>query len=162
VRVEAFEARDQWSPEAVDRLRIGLPGYIPRKPLPRPLRAALRLRYIYNRGRYREALASLESGRVADIRARALYATAHRTEADLAGVAARLDELALSGVGGLRFRIERSAHYARELQALLKALRVTAIPTWVSYAEVAELGLAPAFDHMRRVGRRLQAARARL
>ncbi len=162
VRIEAFEARDQWSPEAVDRLRIGLPGYIPRRPLPWLMRVPLRLRYIFNRGRWREALASLESGCVDDIRARALYAVADRAEADLAGIAARLDELALGGAGGLRFRIDRSAHHARRFQALLKALRVTAIPTWVSYAEVAELGTVPAFDRMRRVGRRLQAARARL
>ena len=56
VRVQAFEARDQWPPEAVDRLRIGLPGYIPRRPLPWPLRVALLLRYVYNWRRYRRPL----------------------------------------------------------------------------------------------------------
>ena len=162
VRVQAFEARDRWPPEAVDRLRIGLPGYIPRKPLPWPLRVVLLLRYIYNWRRYRESLASLESSRVADIRHRALYAIAHRTETDLAGISAKLDDLAPGVVGGLHFRLDRSAHSVRELRTLLRSLRINAIPTWVSYDALAERGLAPAFDQMRRVGRRLQATCTRL
>jgi hypothetical protein len=162
VRVQAFEARDQWSAEAVDRLRIGLSAYIPRRPLPWPLRAAVRLRYCYTGRRYREVLGSLESSLMADIRHRALYAIALRTETGLAGVSAKLDELSLGAAGGLRFRLDRSAHYAREFHALLKALRTNAIPTWVSHEALAERGLAPAFDHVRRVGRRLQATQARL
>jgi hypothetical protein len=162
VRVQAFEARDQWPAEALDRLRLGLPAHVPRRPLAWPLRLAVRLRYFYDGGRYREALASLESSRAADIRERALYALAQRTEADLAAVSAKLDELALGAVGGLSFRLERSAHHARQLRVLMKALRVNSIPTWVSYEELAERGLAPAFDHMRRLGQRLQAERARL
>ena len=162
VRVQAFEARDQWPPEAVDRLRIGLPAYIPRRPLPWPLRVAVLLRHCYSLRRYREVLGSLEGGLVAGIRHRALYAIALRTETSLAGVSAKLDELALGAVGGLRFRLDRSAHYAREFHALLKALRSNAIPTWVSYEALAEGGLVPAFDHVRRVGRQLQTTQARL
>jgi hypothetical protein len=161
-RVQAFEARDQWPREAVDRLRIGLPGHIPRRPLPWLLRIAVRLRYCFSPRRYREAIESLESGLVADIRHRALHAIALSTETGLAGVSARLDELALAAVGGLRFRLDRSALYAREFHALLKALRSSAIPTWVSYEALAERGLAPAFDRARRVSRRLQATQARL
>jgi hypothetical protein len=162
LRVQAFEARDQWPPEALDRLRIGLPGYIARKPLSWPLRIALFLRYAYNWRRYREALASVEGSRAADIRARALYAIAQRTEADLAGISARLEELALGAVGGLRFRLDRSAHHARELRTLLKSLRVNTIPTWVSYDAFIERGLAPAYEHMRAMAERLQAAGARV
>jgi len=162
VRVHAFDARDQWPAEAVDRLRIGLPRYIPLSPLPSPLRVATFLRYVYNWRRYSEAIASLQRARLADIRARALYAVAQRTETELAGVSARLDELALGGAGGLRFRLDRSAHAVRELQALLKALRITAIPTWISYADHAARGLAPALDRLRQVARRLQSTGSRL
>jgi hypothetical protein len=162
VRSRAFEARDQWRPEAVDRLRIGLPAYIPRRPLPWPLRVAILLRHCGNLRRYGEVLGSMEASLVADIRHRTLYAIALHTESSLAGVCARLDELALGPVGGLRFRLDRSAHHAREFHALLKALRSSAIPTWVSYEALAEGGLAPTFDHARRVGRRLHATQARL
>src|SRR5262249_49860285 len=70
--------------------------------------------------------------------------------------------LALGAVGGLQFRLSRSAHYRRKLQISLKALRVNNIPTWLSYEEHAQRGLAPALDRMRRVGKRLEAVRARL
>jgi hypothetical protein len=162
IRVQAFDVRERWPPEAVDRLRIGLPGYIPRSPLPWPLRVATFLRYACTWRRYRETCASLQASRAADIRARTLYAIAQRTEAELAGVAVGLDELALGGGGGLRLRLDRSARSARELQALLKSLRINAIPTWVSYAEHAERDLAPAFDRIRQVAKLLLSARGRL
>jgi hypothetical protein len=162
LRVQHFEARDQWPPEVLDRLRLGLPGYIARKPLPWPLRMALFLRYTYNWRGYREAVASVEAGRAADIRARALYAIAQRTEAELAGVVASLDDLALGPVGGLRFRLDSSTRYALELEALMKSLRISTIPTWVSYDVFVERGVAPAFDHMQRVAARLRAAEAKV
>jgi hypothetical protein len=162
VRVQAFEVHDQWTPDAVDRLREGLLSYIPRRPVRWPIRIALLVRYFYNWRRYREVLASMESSLVADIRHRALYTISERVGADLAGISAKLDELALAAVGGLHFRLNRSAHYVREFRTALKALRATDIPTWVSYEELAQRGLAPAFERMRRVGNGLSAARARL
>jgi hypothetical protein len=162
VRVRAFEARDRWPSEAVDRLRIALPGYIPRSPLPWPFRVILRVRYLHSRGRYREALGSMESGLVASIRHRAVYALSHRVGAALAGISATVDDLALGIPGGLPFRLDRSAHHVRALYALLRFLRVGRIPTWVSYDELVQHGLAPVSDRMRRVGSRLRTVRARM
>jgi hypothetical protein len=65
-------------------------------------------------------------------------------------------------VGGLHFRLNRSAYYVREFHTLLKTLRVNNIPTWTSYEQFVRRGLAPAFEYMKDVGKRLRAVRARL
>ena len=59
---------------------------------------------------------------------------------------ARLDELGSDTVGGLHFRLNRSAYYVREFQVLLKTLHVSNIQTWISYEQFVQRGLAPAFD----------------
>jgi uncharacterized membrane-anchored protein len=65
-------------------------------------------------------------------------------------------------VGGLHFRLNRTAYYVREFEVLLQTLQVTNIPTWVSYEQFVRRGLAPAFDYMSSVGHRLRAVRERL
>jgi hypothetical protein len=161
-RVQAFAVRDLWSPEAVDRLRSSLPGSIPRKPVPWPIRVAMRVRHLHSRHRYREHLRRIESGLVADIRDAALHALSGRVEAEIAGVSLALDELAMGAAGGLRLRVDRSAHYVRELRNLMEALRITGIPTWTSYDQLAMHGLLPAADQAKRAGGGLEAAQARL
>jgi uncharacterized membrane-anchored protein len=50
----------------------------------------------------------------------------------------------------------------REFEIPLGTLHVTNIPTWVSYEQFVQRGLAPAFDYMASVGQRLRAVRERL
>ena len=73
---------------------------------------------------------------------------------------ARLDELGKFTVGGLHFRLNRSAYYVREFSILLKTLRIRNIPTWTSYEQFVRRGLGPAFHYLRSVGRRLRRVRA--
>jgi hypothetical protein len=160
--INGFEAREEWRPEEVARLRIGLPSFIPGSPAPWIVRLLLLLRYFYNWRRYGELLRSMENDLVADIRHAALYEISNRVETDLIDISAKLDELGFGAVGGLHFRLNRSAYYVGEFHTLLDTLRVGNIPTWISYEQFVRRGLEPTFDFMKGVGERLRAVRARL
>jgi hypothetical protein len=162
-RIGSFEVHDkQWSSEQVARLRIGLPKFIPKSPAHWTIRVVLRFRYIFNWSRYGDLLEGMENDIVADIRHAALYEISNVVETDLIDISAKLDELGFGAVGGLHYRLNRSAYYVREFNTLLKTLRVNNIPTWISYEQFVRRGLAPAFDYMKRVGKRLRAVRSRL
>jgi hypothetical protein len=154
--------RPEWATSDLLRLRIGLPIYTPRRPAPWPIRVLLFLRFFYDWRRYSELIQGMENDLVADIRHAALYEISNRVETDLIEISAKLDELGFGAVGGLHFRLNRSAFYVREFGILLKTLRVGNIPTWVSYAQFVQRGLAPAFHYMASVGKRLRRVRARL
>ena len=71
-------------------------------------------------------------------------------------MSANLDELGFGAIGGLHFRLNRSAYYVREFNILLRTSRVDNIPTWTSYEQFVRRGLAPAFDYLASVGKRLR------
>ncbi len=85
-----------------------------------------------------------------------------RSRPSLIDVSSKLDELGFGAIGGLHFRLNRSAYYVREFNILLKTLRIHNIPTWTSYEQFVRRGLAPAFHYMASVGKRLRAVRTRL
>lgn len=156
--VAAFKGH-RWSGPDLLRLKKGLPTYTPRKPAPWVVRLVLWAFYL---GRYRELLKGMEDDVVADIRHAALYEISNEVETGLIEVSANLDEMGFGAVGGLHFRLNRSAYYVREFNILLKTLRVRNIPTWTSYEQFVQRGLGPAFHYLRSVGRRLRRVRARL
>ena len=155
---------DRWSPEELSRLAKIMPRYIPANPANIAYRLVLRIRFIATLrwSDYRQFLEQLDQDLVADVRHSALYYISNDVETKLIEISARLDQLGKLTVGGLHFRLYRSAYYVREFKILLKTLQVTNIPTWVSYEQFVQRGLAPAFDYMSSVGRRLRAVRERL
>ena len=104
----------------------------------------------------------MENDLVADIRHAALYEVSNEVETELIDISSKLDELGFGATGGLHFRLNRSAYYVREFRILLKTLGVANIQTWISYEQFVRRGLAPAFDYMASVGKRLRAVRSRL
>lgn len=161
-KLEAFEPRDRWKGAELLRLQRGMPTYTPRKPAPLPILLLLRLRFILNWARYAEFLKGMENDLVADIRHSALYEISNEVETDLIDISSKLDELGFGAIGGLHFRLNRSAFYRREFKILLKTLQVQNIPSWVSYEQFVRRGLEPAFDYVASVGKRLRAVRSRL
>lgn len=157
--IAAFVGPNNWRGPDLDRLRKGLPTYTPRKPAPWVMRVVLRAFYL---GRYRELLKGMEDDLVADIRHAVLYEISNEVETGLIEVSANLDEMGFGAVGGLHFRLNRSAYYVREFNILLKTLRVRNIPTWTSYEQFVQRGLGPAFHYLRSVGKRLRRVRSRL
>ncbi len=137
-----------------------MPIYTPRKPAPWVIRLVLRASSTWRR--YRELLKGMEDDLVADIRHAALYEISNEVETGLIEVSANLDEMGFGAVGGLHFRLNRSAYYVREFNILLKTLRIRNIPTWTSYEQFVQRGLGPAFHYLRSVGKRLRRVRARL
>jgi hypothetical protein len=160
--LKAFVPQGEWSTEELVRLSKGMPTYTPRRPAPLVIRILLFLRFFYNWRRYGELLRGMENDLVADIRHAALYEISNEVETDLIDVSSKLDGLGFGTVGGLHFRLNRSAYYVREFQILLKTLRINNIPTWISYEQFVRRGLAPAFDYLASVGERLRAVRSRL
>jgi hypothetical protein len=164
-KLAAFVPRQEkpkWSGIELLRLMKGMPTYTPSRPAPWVIRILLRLRFFYNWRRYGELLKSMENDLVADIRHSALYEISNEVETDLIDISSKLDELGFGAIGGLHFRLNRSAYHVREFYILLKTLQVQNIPTWVSYEQFVRRGLAPAFDYMASVGKRLRAVRTRL
>jgi hypothetical protein len=161
-RIETFDARDSWTGLELARLSKGMPTYTPRRPAPLVILALLRVRFILNWRRYGDFLKGMENDLVADIRHAALYEISNEVETDLIDVSSKLDELGFGAVGGLHFRLNRARYYVHEFHILLKTLRINNIPTWISYEQFVRRGLAPAFDFMASVGKRLRAVRARL
>ena len=139
-----------------------MPTFTPRRPAPLVIRVLLFLRFFYNWSRYSELLKGMENDLVADIRHSALYEISNEVETDLIDISSKLDELGFGTVGGLHFRLNRSAFYVREFKVLLKTLHVTNIQSWISYEQFVQRGLAPAFDYMSSVGKRMRAVRSRL
>ena len=160
-RLSRFKQPKRWSAAELLVLRA-MPGYAPRKPAPWYIRALLFLRFFYNWSRYAELIRGMENDLVADIRHAALYEISNEIETDLIDISSKLDELGFGAVGGLHFRLNRSAFYVLEFQVLLKTLQVQNIPSWVSYEQFVRRGLKPAFDYIASVGKRLRAVRARL
>ena len=141
-----------------------MPRYIPANPANFAYRLVLRIRFIATlRWRdYGRFLEQLDQDLIADVRHSALYHISNDVETKLIEISARLDQLGKLTVGGLHFRLNRSAYYVREFKILLKTLQVMNIPTWVSYEQFVRRGLAPTFDYMSSVGQRLRAVRERL
>jgi len=160
-----FAARSEsltWSGLDMLRLRKVLPTYTPRKPANLAIRFLLRLRFFYSWSRYRELLKGMENDLIADIRHSALYEISNEVETALIDISSKLDELGFGAIGGMHFRLNRAAYHVREFKILLKTLQVGNIPTWTSYEQFVRRGLAPAFDFMASVGKRLRAVRTRL
>ena len=160
-RRRQFVPRDRWSAAQLERLKA-MPSYTPRKPALLIIRILLFLRFFYNWSRYSELLRGMENDLVADIRHADLYEISNELETDLIDISSKLDELGFGAIGGLHFRLNRSAFYVLEFKVLLKTLQVQNIPSWVSYEQFVQRGLKPAFDYMASVGKRLRAVRARL
>jgi len=156
------EGTPRWSGDELLRLRKSMPTYTPRKPAPLVIRFLLFLRFFYNWRRYGQLLQGMENDLVADIRHSALYEISNEVETDLIDISSKLDELGFGAIGGLHFRLNRSAYYVREFHILLKTLHINNIQSWISYEQFVQRGLAPAFHYMARVGKRLRAVRARL
>jgi hypothetical protein len=152
----------RWSGSDLMRLKRAMPTFTPRRPAPLVIRVLLFLRFFYNWSRYSELLKGMENDLVADIRHSALYEISNEVETDLIDISSKLDELGFGTVGGLHFRLNRSAFYVREFKVLLKTLHVTNIQSWISYEQFVQRGLAPAFEYMSSVGRRMRAVRSRL
>ena len=117
---------------------------------------------MWRRQEYFEFVKQLDEDLAGDIRHSALYHISNDIETRLLEISSHLDQLGKLTVGGLHFRLNRSAYYVREFKILLKTLQVTNIPTWISYEQFVRRGLAPAFDYMSSVGQRLRAVRERL
>jgi hypothetical protein len=160
-RLAAFQARD-WPAEGLLRLKKVMPTYTPDTPAPLVVRLLLRARFFYSRKKYLELMKGMENDLVADIRHAALNEVFNEVETELIDVSSKLDELGFGATGGLHFRLNRSAYYVREFRILLKTLGVANIQTWISYEQFVRRGLAPAFDYMASVGKRLRAVRSRL
>jgi hypothetical protein len=160
--LRTFVPRDRWSARELLRLMKGIPTYTPDRSAPYIILVLLFLRFFYSWSRYRDLLRGMENDLVADIRHAALYEISNEVETDLIDISSKLDELGFGAIGGLHFRLNRSAFYVREFQILLKTLQVQNIPSWVSYEQFVRRGLEPAFDYMASVGKRLRAVRARL
>jgi hypothetical protein len=156
------EGTPTWTRERLEPLKDALPGYTPRSPMNPLVRLFWRIRFFYNWSRYGELMRGMENDAVADIRHSALYEISNKVETDLIDISAKLDKMGFGATGGLHFRLNRSAYHVKEFQILLKTLQVGNIPTWVSYEQFVRRGLAPAFDYMASVGKRLRAVRARL
>jgi hypothetical protein len=161
-RLRTFVPRNRWSARELLRLMKGIPTYTPDRSAPYIILVLLFLRFFYSWSRYRDLLRGMENDLVADIRHAALYEISNEVETDLIDISSKLDELGFGAIGGLHFRLNRSAFYVREFQILLKTLQVQNIPSWVSYEQFVRRGLEPAFDYMASVGKRLRAVRARL
>jgi hypothetical protein len=158
----AREGEKEWSGGDLLRLKRAMPTFTPRRPAPFVIRLLLFLRFFYNWRRYSELLKGMENDLVADIRHSALYEISNEVETDLIDISSKLDELGFGTIGGLHFRLNRSAFYVREFKVLLKTLHVNNIPSWTSYEQFVQRGLAPAFDYMWSVGKRMRAVRSRL
>ena len=164
-KLAAFVPRAEkptWSGAELVRLQEAMPTYTPSKPAPFVIRMLLRLRFFYSWRRYGELLKGMENDLVADIRHSALYEISNEVETDLIDISSKLDELGFGAIGGLHFRLNRSAYYVREFQILLKTLHINNIQSWISYEQFVQRGLAPAFHYMAGIGKRLRAVRARL
>ena len=74
------------------------------------------LRFFYNWRRYGELLKGMENDLVADIRHSALYEISNEVETDLIDISSKLDELGFGAVGGLHFRLNRSAYLRARVQ----------------------------------------------
>jgi len=96
----------------------------------------------------------------------AKYALLHQIssgiEARLINVGAELDQVGRGTIGGLHYRINRSAYYVREFSMLIGTLNVGNVPTWISYEQFVTRGLTPAFDYIASIGNRLNSLRNRL
>lgn len=160
--LRTFVRRDQWSAHELLRLKKGIPTYTPDRAAPFIILVLLFLRFFYSWSRYRELLKGMENDLIADIRHSALYEISNEVETDLIDISSKLDELGFGAIGGLHFRLNRSAFHVREFQILLKTLQVQNIPSWVSYEQFVRRGLEPAFNYMASVGKRLRAVRTRL
>jgi hypothetical protein len=154
----------RWTVSEMKRLEAILPSYIPRSPANRAYRAVqwIRLHLLWRRKDYFVLVKQMDEDLAGDVRHSVLYHISNDIETRLLEISARLDELGKLTVGGLHFRLGRAAYYVREFEILLGTLHVTNIPTWVSYEQFVQRGLAPAFDYMASVGQRLRAVRERL
>lgn len=83
-------------------------------------------------------------------------------EARLIRINSDLDRAGVDASGGLHFRINRSRYHVKEFYRLVKLLQIGNVQTWTSYSQFVARGLAPAFDFIDNVGRRIQALRLRL
>lgn len=83
-------------------------------------------------------------------------------EARLIRINSDLDHAGLGASGGLHFRINRSRYHVKEFHRLVKMLQIGNVQTWTSYAQFVTRGLAPSFDYIANVGKRIQALRLRL
>jgi hypothetical protein len=153
-----------WTVPELRRLEQILPRYIPASPVNLAYKAVqwLRFHLTFRRRDYVGFVRQLDEDLVGDVRHSALYHISNNVETRLLQISSRLDELGKLTVGGLHFRLNRSAYYVREFEILLQTLQVRNIPTWVSYEQFVRRGLAPAFDYMSSVGQRLRAVRERL
>ena len=153
-----------WTVPQLKRLAQILPPYMPASPANLFYRIVQRA-WFYIRLRWRDYPAfvkQLDEDLVGDVRHTAIYHVSNTVETKLLQISARLDALGKFTVGGLHFRLNRSAYYVREFEVLLHTLQVRNIPTWTSYEQFVRRGLAPAFDYMSSIGQRLRAVRERL
>lgn len=103
-----------------------------------------------------------EASRVIDIKYGILAEISRELESCLIEIGAELDRQGVEVVGGLHFRVNRSAVHVAEFRHLLKLLQIGNIQTWTSYEQFVERGLEPAFAYIRSVGTRIHSLRERL
>lgn len=110
----------------------------------------------------RQILRNDDASRALDIKYAVLADISSELEGKLIRIGARLDEIGVTAVGGLHFRINRSRYYVAEFKRLLQSLEVGNVQTWTSYEQFVNRGLAPVFDYVDNVGTRIHALRERL
>jgi hypothetical protein len=103
-----------------------------------------------------------ETQKIKDRRIRALNTLIHDTEFKLIQLGADLDTIGQGGSGRLLYAINRAKHFIGEFQRLMTTLNITNVPTWTTYEQFVDRGLAPTFEAIQSTGDRLRSLRDRL
>ena len=99
---------------------------------------------------------------IKDRRIRALNKLIHHTEFKLIELGADLDGIGQGGSGRLLYAINRAKHFIGEFRRLLGTMNIDNIPTWTTYDQFVDRGLAPTFESIHSTGDRLRSLRERL
>ena len=76
-------------------------------------------------------------------------------EANLIGIAARMDRMGPSGAGQLAYKINQAENYINEYCRMTPTLEIGNVDGWMNYQQFADRNMLPAFDMIRRTGERL-------
>ncbi|MCE9522134.1 MAG: hypothetical protein K8S25_06845 [Alphaproteobacteria bacterium] len=99
---------------------------------------------------------------VIDSRTQALSDLIRETESRLIQLGADLDSIGQGGSGRLLYVINRAKRYVQEFQRLMSTMKISNIPTWTTYEQFVDRGLAPTFEAIGGTGERLVSLRDRL
>lgn len=97
-----------------------------------------------------------------DERINALNRLINATERSLIQLGADLDRIGQGGSGRLLYVISRANYFTGEFARLLETLKIDNVPTWTTYAQFVDRGLAPTFEAIESTGNRLRSLRDRL